>query len=431
MRRSVDPEQEAADRRDHARVWTLGFAHAEHARTGTDIDTALFERLNGSRGPRFRASRRNRTGERTDWPIWTDSLSESTVAEMRHGGQRLRGRVKSGFPDRPLVSYVTVVRDNVSTIARAIESVQRQTYPNVEHIVLDGASTDGTVAVLEDHAGLIDYFASEPDRGLYDALNKAVPLARGDVICVLNSDDWLEPDAAETAVRRLDRPDRAALLLTGANARGAQDDAVGQSPIRWYPPLVHPGCHFACALDCHNGIYATRAAYAHSGPYDSSYEIAADFKWIMTCLDRGIDFVYTGEITTNYVFGGVSADAHKHGSECFRAICERFPSLSQQEAGGLYHSFFLLPTSSTVPGKPENQTEFLRELLLRHSDDLELAEAVAWALLLRPDHRTLETVPRAADGRSNVVAAAARRTLRRSPALHRIARRLRTWIWRT
>ena len=95
-----------------------------------------------------------------------------------------------------------MVRNNTTTLARTIESVQQQTYGNVEHIVLDGASTDGTLDLIRQYADRLDYFVSEPDAGLYDAINKAVPLARGQLICILNSDDWLEPHAAEIAVHR-------------------------------------------------------------------------------------------------------------------------------------------------------------------------------------------------------------------------------------
>ena len=255
---------------------------------------------------------------------------------------------------------------------RAIESVQRQTYPNVEHVILDGSSTDGTLDVTRAYRERLDYFASDPDDGIYDALNKAIPLAQGSLICVLNSDDWLEPKAAETAVRLLGeaRPPRSSSPSATAG-RARMTDEEPPVVLEWFPALVHAGSYFTCADDCHNGIYATRAAYEQSGPYDASYEIAADFKWLMSCFELGIDFVYTRDITVNYVLGGASSDAEKHGQECVRVIRERFPWLTPEEAGGLYHSFFAFPTFPSIPGRPDDRLDFLRRLLTRHSDDLD------------------------------------------------------------
>jgi glycosyltransferase involved in cell wall biosynthesis len=133
-----------------------------------------------------------------------DRLPERQDGRRRaEGGLRLQGRLQSPAPGVPLVSYVTVVRNAVTTLPRTLASVKAQRGAAVEHIVVDGLSSDGTLRVIEAHAGQIDYFVSEPDSGLYDALNKAVSLARGSLVCVLNADDWLTADAAATAARAL------------------------------------------------------------------------------------------------------------------------------------------------------------------------------------------------------------------------------------
>ncbi len=286
------------------------------------------------------------------------------------------------------MTYITVVRNNAATLHRAIESVQRQRYPAIEHIILDGASTDGTLDVIRHYSDRLDYFASDPDDGLYDALNKAIPLARGDLICVLNSDDWLEPRAAETAVRFVKDVKAPTLLLTAANARRAHfEDVEPPVVLIWYPAFVHPGSYFTCADDCHNGVYATRSAYERSGPYDTSYAIAADFKWLMACFESETTFLYAREITVNYVLGGVSNDAEMHGLECVRVMRERFPSLTSGEAGGLYHSLFAFPTFPSIPGAPTDRSEFLRRFLTHHSGDPQLQAALAWALVADADRR--------------------------------------------
>ena len=87
------------------------------------------------------------------------------------------------------ISIITVVWNNKDTIRDAIESVLSQTYKNIEYIIIDGASTDGTVEIIKCYGNEISKFISEPDNGLYDAMNKGIKLATGDIIGILNSDD--------------------------------------------------------------------------------------------------------------------------------------------------------------------------------------------------------------------------------------------------
>ncbi|WP_162572867.1 glycosyltransferase [Variovorax sp. PBL-H6] len=349
-------------------------------------EASFFGYRNGSLGPSFGAHGAPLPKAATmPWPLWSDRLPipAGAGAERLEGGLRAHGHLKTGTPDMPLVSYITVVRNNKATLARTIESVQRQTYGKVEHIVLDGASTDGTLDVILQYADRLDYYVSEPDAGLYDAVNKAVPLARGQLICVLNSDDWLEPHAAEIAVRRtLGMYEEPTLLMTAAFVRD------GDILHEWHPAFVHPGTYFICANDCHNGIYATRAAYERSGPYDSSYKIAADFKWIMTSLDSASKFVYTKEPTVNYSMGGTSSDQRQHSMDCMRVVSERFDFLSPMEVSGLYHSFFMFTGafSAEQGGRPSNHTQFLRRVFAAHESKPDFVSALGWAAMATLQH---------------------------------------------
>ena len=322
------------------------------------------------------------------WPCWVDALNAKDQC-FEEGGIRTRGKLKTGSADYPLVSYITVVRNNVGTIARTIESVQAQTYPNVEHIILDGASTDGTLNVIRSYVEKLDYFASESDGGLYEALNKAIPLARGELICILNSDDWLEPGAAQIAASSIDKFGEPTLLLSAASV--VKNDEMIQ---HWDPAVVHPGCYFTCANDCHNAIYATKSAYEHSGPYDASYKIAGDFKWIMTCLDAGLRFAYTREVTVNYSLGGASGDALNHSLECMQVVTDRFPDLSAAEIGGLYHCFFMFAKVAEPSRRPVDAMMFLRDVCTRHSSESSLIVAMGWAAMATLKHPAdIESLP--------------------------------------
>ena len=357
-----------------------GALAAKFARYDGIAEANFLDYQNGSRGPNFPVYKSPPSKAHYGWPCWIDALPPGG-ARLEEGGLRTLGHYKTGTASLPLVTYVTVVRNNAAMLARTIESVQSQTYPNVEHVLLDGASTDGTLDVIRRYADKIDYYASEPDKGLYDAVNKAVPLARGQLICILNSDDWLEPLAAEIAVRRMGNCAGSAILLTAANV--VQGCEVIQE---WYPAFVHPGCYFMCANDCHNGIYATRAAYESSGPYDDAYKIVADFKWIMTCLEAGVSFAYTREVTVNYSLGGTSGDVYRHSIECRKVVGERFPFLSQADIAGLYHCFFLFAGAANLPDSPASRTDFLRDVYARQSTDLDFLRAFGWASIEKLRH---------------------------------------------
>ena len=105
------------------------------------------------------------------------------------GGQRVKGYNKHSKDKQPLVSVVTVVMNSVNTIEETIISVLHQSYNNIEFIIIDGVSTDGTLDVIREYDTKIDYWISEADNGIYDAMNKGLELAKGDYIHFLNADD--------------------------------------------------------------------------------------------------------------------------------------------------------------------------------------------------------------------------------------------------
>jgi len=379
----------------------------------------FFGYRNGSRGPSLSILRKVDKSNVVKWPCWSDTLNPIDYNTFIEGGKRTKGILKHGTYSNPLVSYVTVVRNNDRTLERTIKSVQNQTYTNIEHIVIDGASTDATLSIIKKHETQIDYFVSEPDRGLYDALNKAIPLARGQLICVLNSDDWLEPDAAEIAIKYYNRHPNGMLLMTAALVRD------GKITHKWDPAFVNPGSYFTCANDCHNAIYASPEAYEATGPYDDTYKIAADFKWIMSALDSNVQFIYTSEATVNYSLGGASGDFMAHSNECMRVVRERFPALTQVEAHGLYHCFFGFsnPQSRFELDIPPNHTLFLRTIFANHQSDPEFLLAMAWASIVKlsyPSEPPVSVGPYRLDRLFSKL----RQQLAKHPIAYKVARRI-------
>jgi len=117
------------------------------------------------------------------------------------GGLRIMSDFKKkSEPDKPLVSIVTVCLNGERYIEDAITSVLKQTYDNIEYIVVDGGSRDMTIEILKKYEDNIDYWISEPDRGIYDALNKGIAAANGEWVGAIHSDDWYHPRAVDYIV---------------------------------------------------------------------------------------------------------------------------------------------------------------------------------------------------------------------------------------
>lgn len=299
------------------------------------------------------------------------------------GGRRFAdpGACARGDPTRPLVSYVTVVRNARSTLPRTLASVRAQLWEAVEHVVVDGLSDDGTREVIEAHAAQIDYYVSEPDAGLYDALNKALSLVRGDLVCVLNADDWLTPDAAGLAARALLRcaPVTASpppvMILTSAWLHD------GRRRKLWLPSPLDAGSWLRCPKICHNGVYATPSALALAGPYDTRFRIVGDTRWLCGAFDAGVKFVHCAAPTVHYMSGGMSSDLKRHVEECAMLIALRFPALDASEVWTLVHCFYpwtdnLVPFTST---RPADLGRALEALLARHAGDKALQASAAAA----------------------------------------------------
>lgn len=297
----------------------------------------------------------------------------SVPRERVEGGLRITApdRCRKASPRRPLISYVTVVRNARNTLARTFESVRTQQWDTVEHIVVDGCSTDGTLEVIASHADQIDYYVSEPDSGLYDALNKALGLATGDLVCVLNADDWLTPDAAAVAAGELLRhgsPDGSWPALMILSSAWLHD---GTRRKLWPPASMNAGAWLRCPKICHNGVYATRAALALAGPYDTRFRIIGDTAWLCMASDAGVRFVVCATPTIHYMSGGLSSDSRRHVEECVRLVAQRFPALDTSEAWTLVHAFYpwpnnLAPFASTCP---DHLGRALEILLARHAGD--------------------------------------------------------------
>ena len=151
--------------------------------------------------------------------------------ETKSGGMRMKGVLPQNSADRPLVTVVTAVFNGQPNLAGCLESILRQDYPNIEHIVVDGGSSDGTVDVLRQYDDRIAYWQSEPDKGVYDAWNKALAEAHGEWICFLGVDDELLPRAVSAYMALAANNPQAEYLGASLGLRAHQGWALGVAGI--------------------------------------------------------------------------------------------------------------------------------------------------------------------------------------------------------
>jgi glycosyltransferase involved in cell wall biosynthesis len=203
------------------------------------------------------------------------------------------------------ISIITVVFNNAATIADCINSVASQTYSNIEHIVVDGASSDGTQAIVEMNRDKISKYISEPDNGIYDAMNKGIRLATGDVLGILNSDDFYAgPHVIEKVVALFHESGAAALFADLVYVRPGNLDQT----VRYYSGAGFTPDKFAWGwMPPHPTFFVRRELYERYGLFRTDYKIAADFELTARFLARHkVLFAYLPEVIVRMRTGGIS-----------------------------------------------------------------------------------------------------------------------------
>ncbi len=203
------------------------------------------------------------------------------------------------------ISVITVCYNSARTVADTLKSVAAQTHPDVEHIVIDGGSKDGTQETIGKYMARVTKFISEPDKGIYDAMNKGVALATGDVIGILNSDDIYAHNDVLTRVAQKMADGRLDALLgdVGFFRDGTPDKIIRRYDSgRFSPDKMAYGW-----MPAHPAMFLTRDIYKHTGNYRTDYKIAADFEFIIRAfVGTNIRYEHLPEILVKMRSGGVS-----------------------------------------------------------------------------------------------------------------------------
>lgn len=247
------------------------------------------------------------------------------MATVREGGRRVAGDGTAFVAGLPVISVVTVVRNGAATLERAIRSVVEQDYPNLEFLIVDGGSDDGSVAIMERWAQRIAYWRSEPDSGIYNAWNKGVDLARGDWIAFLGADDAFRPGAISAYVRRISAAGDA---LDYISSRAALVSSTGQLLRVIGRPWNWPAFQRYMTV-AHVGSMHHRRLFERLGRYDETYRICGDYEFLLRA-GPGLRAGFMDEITVAMADGGISGSGLAALREQMRAKLEtgKRPSLS-------------------------------------------------------------------------------------------------------
>ncbi|MCJ7547018.1 MAG: glycosyltransferase [Deltaproteobacteria bacterium] len=199
------------------------------------------------------------------------------------GGLSIKSALRpSGGPGMPLITVVTVVKNGEAFLEETIISVLEQSYKNVEYIVIDGGSTDGTIDIIKKYEDRIDYWVSEPDTGIYDAMNKGIRKASGELINLLNADDYLEPDAVESIAEKYRDMDEHGILYGNAYYI---DEAY--SVKSEYYSFLRPWIGMTVN---HQSMFVHRCIYDRIGLYDTAYKLCGDYDFFLRCVENRVNF---------------------------------------------------------------------------------------------------------------------------------------------
>lgn len=203
--------------------------------------------------------------------------------------------------NKPLISIITIVYNNVANIERTILSVINQTYKNIEYIVIDGGSTDGTVDIIKRYSGHFLYWVSEPDKGIYNAMNKGIEKATGKYVLFLNSgDNFCEDESLDKIVLRCDNYD---IVYNDLNIIDKE-----HSYIKKYPILLSFR-YFTYEAIPHPGTLIKRNLFDIYGKYDESLKIVSDWKWFIIAICRNnVCYKNSGIIAVNFYLDGISSE---------------------------------------------------------------------------------------------------------------------------
>lgn len=208
----------------------------------------------------------------------------------------------------PKVSIITVTYNAAEPLRATLRNLSRSNYPNLEVVIIDGASTDKTMLVIQEFSDLINYVISEPDQGIYDAMNKGLHVASGEYVWYLNAGDFIYDP--EHLTRIFDGHPAHADIYYGETLILSEQGKVLGLRKKKLPNQMTWRSFFRGMVVCHQSILVKKEI---APDYNLQYRYAADIEWVLVCLQRAQTIVNTHTILSEFVKGGVSTIYRKAG----------------------------------------------------------------------------------------------------------------------
>lgn len=216
------------------------------------------------------------------------------------------------------ISIITVCLNSGKTIERAIRSVISQQYHDLEYIIIDGGSVDDTCEMIQKYEKDISYWISEPDEGIYDAMNKGICAATGDVIAFLNSDDWYEKNTLHCIEKYFQENDvdmvSGGICLVQDGKVSITDSEDTEDVDDYFFNIVFP----------HPSLFVKADLFKRYGLFDLTYKIAADYDWMLRVCLAGASVLTIKDCLTYFTYGGVST-------------ARKYDALKEQYKSALHH----------------------------------------------------------------------------------------------
>lgn len=205
------------------------------------------------------------------------------------------------------ISVITVSFNSEKYIRHTIESILQQTYQNYEYIIIDGGSTDGTINIVKEYEtnfnGKLKWI-SEKDHGIYDAMNKGINLCSGEIIGILNSDDWYEKDTVENIARLFTLEPNTDIVHGKVNIVDFSGKFIKEMYLKEnaydfkyseFMPIFHPTA------------FVKRDVYTNIGLFNTKYKIAADYDFILRGINNKLHIAFVNKVITNFRDSGISS----------------------------------------------------------------------------------------------------------------------------
>ncbi|CAL2060714.1 glycosyltransferase family 2 protein [Tenacibaculum sp. 190524A05c] len=217
------------------------------------------------------------------------------------------------------ISIITVCYNSESTIEETFKSVKSQVYSNLEYIVIDGSSTDGTMGIVNKYSDVISKVISESDKGLYDAMNKGIKIATGDIIGILNSDDvFFDENVLEKVANFHNVNDIDASIGNIVQINDRKKIIRNYSSKYWSPNKLKLGF-----MPPHPSIFFKKELFEKLGFYDLSFKSGADYELIVRYfLKNKITYKYSSITTTSMAIGGISSSGFSSYKMITKEICK-------------------------------------------------------------------------------------------------------------